>query len=628
MSARPLLHALLLFWLALPMAQAGSDWAALKQRLNDDPVSLSSELRQLMDSYRQQGTQRDELAAILLLIEAKLNIEEFSELGTLLARGQQLAKALADPRAQARLGLAESRRLAQLGDIGAAHRAVEAVFSLARQYPLGEEQALAYVEKAQLLQDESRISEALPLLLRAHKQFSELGLAQAASNALNDIGNLYSAMDNHGEAAAYYQRALAGLDPRHNRHALSIRLYNLGASLHLSNQLPQAERTLREALAYSEALKDETGVAFARYRLGLILLAQGRASQALGLFDQALLEFERGDNLEMRFASQSARAEALALSGPRFSSRASQALNQARALLESAPNPRRELALHEAASRVYKALGQYPAALAELESWARSYRTNNDQLNRQLLSEMQARFETERREAENALLKSEQRRQAAELQAGQSRRLLLWLGLGFSLVLALALAVLLLRQVRQKRRFADLALLDELTGAPNRRHILAYARRQLLICREIDQPYSLAVIDLDHFKAINDQFGHEQGDAVLRSFASAGQGVLRRGDRLGRIGGEEWLLVMPSTSLAEIDHVFQRMREAVRTQSAEGLPSELRISFSMGAAQVQAGESFEKLLQRADAAMYQAKQRGRDRLCLSEPVGPSTQLGH
>lgn len=100
------------------------------------------------------------------------------------------------------------------------------------------------------------------------------------------------------------------------------------------------------------------------------------------------------------------------------------------------------------------------------------------------------------------------------------------------------------RALRRRHRLAELALRDELTGAPNRRAVLAFAREQLSLARRLDLPLTLALIDMDRFKQINDRHGHAVGDRVLDAFVRAVSRELRGQDRLGRWGGEEWLLVV------------------------------------------------------------------------------------
>ncbi|MDN3577202.1 diguanylate cyclase [Chitinimonas viridis] len=595
--------------------QGGVDWAAMEQRAADDPIKVREETLKLSRELQANGDKQEELAALRLLAITSAQMEHYTDLDIVLARGLMLARELNQAGSESTMLSLRGRLLAQSGKQAEAMRDLDAAISLAERNKRQRELASALQEKARLLQGESRFNEVLPLLFRAHALFDSLKLTADVSGVLNDIGNAYSTLGDEGQAVDYYRRSLVGLNPARDRHALSVRQYNIGVSLLRLERWQEAGDTLREALAHSEALNDATGVAYARFRLGAIDLKQGRTDAALQQLDLALQEFRRTHLQDMLFGTQLARAEALAGRDVRA---AMAAMAEAEAIFKQNPTAPRKLMLHKTSSLVYKQQSRYREALAELEAWIQANKANDEQFNRKLTTEMQARFDSERKEADNALLKSERRRQAAELEAGKSRRLLLLLGLLCSVIAIATLAFVLLRQVRQKQRYAALAMHDELTGAPNRRHILAYGQRQLQACREEGLRFSLAVIDLDHFKSINDRYGHEVGDTVLRRFAQVCQPTLRRGDRLGRVGGEEWLLIMPATHSSEVPLVFERMRQHLQAQH-EDLPAELIIAFSMGAAEAQPGESFERLMRRADAAMYRAKQQGRDQLVIARP---------
>jgi diguanylate cyclase (GGDEF)-like protein len=136
---------------------------------------------------------------------------------------------------------------------------------------------------------------------------------------------------------------------------------------------------------------------------------------------------------------------------------------------------------------------------------------------------------------------------------------------------------------------------------------------QIEQARQLGVPLSVAMIDLDHFKQVNDTLGHAGGDAVLRALVAAARGVLRGQDKLGRWGGEEWLLVMPGTSAAELPAVFDRLRTAFAATPAEGVAGAHGCSFSMGGAEMRADtSSLDALVATADQQLYRAKAEGRD----------------
>lgn len=164
------------------------------------------------------------------------------------------------------------------------------------------------------------------------------------------------------------------------------------------------------------------------------------------------------------------------------------------------------------------------------------------------------------------------------------------------------------------------ARFDALTGCANRRHFLAELEGELKRAARFDLPGALAVLDIDRFKAVNDQHGHAAGDAVLRHFAHTVAGCLRSSDLLGRIGGEEFAVLLPQTDLAGARELAERIRRTVEESPVTDETQRPRCTVSIGVAQwAGTGESVENLLARADGALYAAKRNGRNRVCAALP---------
>jgi diguanylate cyclase (GGDEF)-like protein len=192
---------------------------------------------------------------------------------------------------------------------------------------------------------------------------------------------------------------------------------------------------------------------------------------------------------------------------------------------------------------------------------------------------------------------------------------MLWAALVAAVALAAGVGALGWRQWNRRRKLAKLAMRDTLTGLHNRRAIESYARSQCEQALRLSLPFTVAMIDLDRFKSINDQYGHATGDAVMRAFARAVPGLLRTPDRLGRWGGEEFLLVLPGTTLHELPSLFMRVRSAFAAAEVPGMPQPHGCTFSMGGAEVgRDGSSLGALVRAADRRLYRAKAAGRDRL--------------
>lgn len=159
---------------------------------------------------------------------------------------------------------------------------------------------------------------------------------------------------------------------------------------------------------------------------------------------------------------------------------------------------------------------------------------------------------------------------------------------------------------------------DPLTGLPNRRRLMARGGDEVRRAQRYHRQLAAVVIDLDHFKLINDAFGHAVGDAALKEAARRCRGALRDIDMLARLGGEEFVALLPETGPAEAAATAERLRAAIAESATPALPPDRRLTASLGVACLQDGESFEFLLARADEAMYRAKKAGRNRVCVAD----------
>jgi diguanylate cyclase (GGDEF)-like protein len=169
-----------------------------------------------------------------------------------------------------------------------------------------------------------------------------------------------------------------------------------------------------------------------------------------------------------------------------------------------------------------------------------------------------------------------------------------------------------LKHVEEELR--RLATTDPLTGVANRRHFVEQGSRLLARASRDGEPASLALLDIDRFKQVNDTHGHAAGDQVLRQISRLCAELSRPGDLLARWGGEEFILLLPRTDLAAAFAVAERLRAAVAALAIEGGGGPpLRVTASFGVAQARAPE-LDELARRADRALYRAKRRGRDRV--------------
>lgn len=161
---------------------------------------------------------------------------------------------------------------------------------------------------------------------------------------------------------------------------------------------------------------------------------------------------------------------------------------------------------------------------------------------------------------------------------------------------------------------------DALTGCYNRRYMMSALQQQKQLADANDEYLCMAIVDLDHFKRINDEVGHLAGDEVLRTFARVAQQHLRKEDVFGRYGGEEFLLLMPATILLDALNTVERIRALSEEQIWTSAKLARKVTVSIGVTQYIPGESILDLFSRADAAMYLAKTGGRNQVVVEEPA--------
>ncbi|MEX2473674.1 GGDEF domain-containing protein [Marinobacter sp.] len=198
-----------------------------------------------------------------------------------------------------------------------------------------------------------------------------------------------------------------------------------------------------------------------------------------------------------------------------------------------------------------------------------------------------------------------------------SSDLQMWSFAATALVVSACACVFAYRNADQRRRLEHLATIDPLTGVKNRRSMDEELQLAIYSADRNRAPYGLALLDIDHFKAVNDTYGHVVGDQVLSELVAMIEQNTRKTDQLFRYGGEEFVLLLPGVDETSLRAVIHNLQQVLRKyMHAPGGP----ITVSFGIAILQPGEAVDAWLGRADAALYQAKETGRDKVVFSEPA--------
>jgi diguanylate cyclase (GGDEF)-like protein len=181
-------------------------------------------------------------------------------------------------------------------------------------------------------------------------------------------------------------------------------------------------------------------------------------------------------------------------------------------------------------------------------------------------------------------------------------------------IVLLALGIIMLANEQTTIQLKRIAERDALTGVFNRRTFLMLLKKNAAQLERLNRPLTILLVDLDHFKQINDNAGHKTGDRALRHFIRIAKSCIREGDVIGRLGGEEFGIFLPDADLDEANIVAQRLRVSLELRPLPYKQSRIRLTASIGVACKQRDETAEIALHRADKAMYRAKRAGRNRV--------------
>jgi diguanylate cyclase (GGDEF)-like protein len=402
----------------------------------------------------------------------------------------------------------------------------------------------------------------------------------------------------------------------------AVTLHNLGRAYENLHEWDEARKSFAQSLAVSRQLAYPRGEAYALRGLAAVANATGDPRGALETLARAEALQRQTPDARLRAQIQLARGVAYHELDRLPESIA--ALEDALEVFRAADAMGELNATYSELAEVYSRSGNWKAAYERL---AQAKETSDRLLNNQLdqrFATLKVEFDTAAKDKENALLTHENEINQQALAQGRSLRRLQAAVILLSVTLVLVLAMLAVHQRRNALRMKYLALTDELTNVPNRRSVLS--RLDPLLRDSEAGTCACLIIDVDHFKKINDQFGHPTGDEVLKAVAAAVRELIQEPAFFGRLGGEEFLIVLPRMDMAGAREAAERFREAIMAiDTSRWCPDNRRVTASIGCSVSNPGaDTPSTMLKRADFALYAAKRNGRN--CVeSEPTFPVEQ---
>jgi diguanylate cyclase (GGDEF)-like protein len=437
-------------------------------------------------------------------------------------------------------------------------------------------------------------------------EFAEARIISAAA-----LSTVMRSMGDYTQALALNQEVINWEAEHGATLSLSVNRFLRGKILNLMGKYAAAIGEFTEARKLSVQVNDTQGVAFADLLACNALIELGQLQRAALKCNDALRAFTAAHSADQAKNTLALLARIdLAIGHP---DKALATLNRVLDRGGADLLPSQVASLYQWRARTNAALHNYRDAYADLTEYARRYAAANDTERSRTAAALRARFETDREIERNELLKSELgvSREQSQRQARELRWNAIVVTSGV-LVIALLIYFLIANR-RYRQQLVKLASQDSLTGLPNRRRTAELATAAVDKATVTDSPLTIAIIDMDHFKIINDRCGHATGDFVLKEFARVGREALRDSDVLGRWGGEEFLLVMPGANLEVAQASLERIRTLVCGIHLPASGAGLRVTLSAGlATSLRHGRSLDEMIARADSALYTAKHDGRD----------------
>ncbi|MCF2862359.1 diguanylate cyclase [Pseudoalteromonas sp. Cnat2-41] len=455
---------------------------------------------------------------------------------------------------------------------------IKALGYFSRAYRLllehGSELQIAYLESSMAKTHEYLFDydQALAMQTKALNYFSEHGLYFDQMVSLFNIGSIYIELNDPQTALEYFQAMLPLGAKRDDPQGKYFTYFGLALAYAQMGKTEQADQALDKSEHWVWVVEDAANERAHQFLQARIRLQQNRLEEA-----QHILR-----NIEQQRQSQAEQGSI-----------------------------HRNLELLELKAQLAKRQQDYPRAVDLLEQYIQASEQHYDSVGAVAKARHKVQFDTEQIELNNRILAQQQSLQELELEASERQHRLqqgiIFLG---SLVLITVLAFSW-RQYRLRQRFRALAVTDSLTAVANRRHIMD----KVDSLWQDNQPFSVIACDIDHFKRINDEFGHSVGDDVLICVTKRFSYMVRQSDMLGRTGGEEFLVVLPDTDLEQAVEIAERLRNSLCSDTVKSNNHELRVTASFGVLQRSNDyDSAKALLSAVDKLLYQAKNSGRNKV--------------
>lgn len=517
----------------------------------------------------------------------------------------------ATPRQRVEIQLLDIRNVALRGDY---ERAIERLKGLLGSISDPEQRLRALGLAANLGINSQRYEWGYAQLKSALELLPVSDDAVEQSNILSLAGFTHSMIGDHDRAVDYASQALAIAEQAESVAQRCRAGQRLAVAYRYAERMEAAGRIARQAIQTCGEVDNQVYLGTVELEMAYVALSNDDVAAAESWAEQGLERLRTAGWADGVVTGEMLLAEVASARGLH-----SEAVARARAVIDRIRDRalwKRKIRLHRLIATSLADMGDYAEAYRSMEDHTRAQQRFLDEDRARRLAILEVEFNVERTEQEVELLKEQQRVAELEAQARRQEARLRWLIAGFVAFLFLILVLLLVHVLRDRRHFRRLSQLDGLTLLSNHTRFFDTARLMIEESHRAGRPLVLVIGDIDHFKAVNDEFGHIAGDQALRRVAR----VLNDGfpdiGQVGRIGGEEFAVCIPDASLDDVLADLENVRRGLSKIDYGGNGKPLTMSF--GVAALERDEPLEMLRRRADEALYRAKNGGRNSIVVAK----------
>lgn len=508
---------------------------------------------------------------------------------------------------------------------------LQRALALAKQYSRKTDQARIQINLGGVYTSLEENEKAIMSLTKGMELAKEVKSLKLEAFANSTIGAIYLFSKQAEKAKTFYLDALSINETINDHYGIFITNVNLSIIEEGFKNFDNATAHAQRALSAAKRVGAKNDIGNALLRLGGLYMALEKYEESERFYQEALSIYQSLKNID-RLAYTYTKFVDLTIEREQYDE-ALALSEQSRDYVFQTETPQIQAFFYALRIKIFKNKGDYKAAFEAQEKYREIEKSLYDSRRSREFEDALQKYAAVEREKELAELKSETRINQLELEKSDMVRNILVFGLAIACIVSVLL-LKLYRESKQKSisierqrvaleeahsKLQKVAMTDELTRILNRRAIMKILRMEWERSRRLQQAIAVVLFDIDHFKSLNDSFGHDAGDHVLQQLAFRIDNLKRQHEQFARWGGEEFILVLPQQNVEEAQRAAERIRQDIENWRCEykdcsGANHVFQVTLTLGCADNAASPSLDSLIKNADLALYEGKAKGRNRI--------------